>query len=127
MKLLLDTTRYTDFCKGIPDAVSVVTAAEQVFLPFITLAELSAGFRAGTQGRRNEDVLSRFLLSPRVGVLYPDDATTQTYAGLFVQLRRQGTPIPTNDIWIAALALQHGLALHSRDTHFDALPQLLRA
>lgn len=127
MKLLLDTNRYTDFCKGIPDAVSVVTAAEQVFLPFIALAELRAGFRAGTKGRRNEDVLSRFLLSPRVGVLYPDDATTQTYAGLFVQLRRQGTPIPTNDIWIAALALQHGLALHSRDAHFDALPQLLRA
>jgi tRNA(fMet)-specific endonuclease VapC len=126
MKLLLDTNRYTDFCKGIPDAVSVVTAAEQVFLPFIALAELRAGFRAGTQGRRNEDVLSRFLLSPRVGVLYPDDATTQTYAGLFVQLRRQGTPIPTNDIWIAALALQHSLALHTRDAHFDALPQLLR-
>ena len=126
MKLLLDTNRYTDFCKGLPDAVSVVTSAERVYLPFIALAELRAGFRAGTQGKRNEEVLSRFLLAPRVGVLYPDEATTQTYAGLFVQLRRQGTPIPTNDIWIAALAVQHGLALHSRDVHFDALPQLLR-
>lgn len=127
MNLLLDTNRYTDFCKGLPDSVSVVTSAERVYLPFIALAELRAGFRAGTQGKRNEEVLSRFLLSPRVGVLYPDEATTQTYAGLFVQLRRQGTPIPTNDIWIAALAVQHGLTLHSRDAHFDALPQLLRA
>ena len=127
MKLLLDTNRYTDFCKGVSDSVAVVTSAERVFLPFVALAELRAGFRAGTQGRRNEETLSRFLLSPRVGVLYPDDATTQTYAGLFAQLRRQGTPIPTNDIWIAALAVQHGLALHSRDAHFDALPQLLRA
>ena len=126
MKLLLDTNRYTDFCKGVPDSVSVVTSAERVFLPFVALAELRAGFRAGTQSRRNEETLARFLLSPRVGVLWPDDATTQTYAGLFAQLRSQGTPIPTNDIWIAALAVQHGLALHSRDAHFDSIPQLLR-
>ena len=70
--------------------------------------------------------LERFLASPRVGVLYADEATTRSYAGLFAQLRRQGTPIPTNDLWIAALAVQHGLALHSRDAHFDSIPQLLR-
>ena len=126
MKILLDTNRYGDFCKGVPEAVAAVTSAERVFLPFVVLAELRAGFRAGTQGRRNEETLERFLASPRVGVLYADETTTQTYAGLFAQLRRQGTPIPTNDLWIASLAVQHAMPLLSRDAHFDALPQLLR-
>lgn len=126
MRILLDTNRYTDFCKAVPEAVAPVTSAEQVFLPFIALAELRSGFQAGTLARANEQTLTRFLASGRVSVLYPDETTTQVYAGLFVQLRRQGTPIPTNDIWIAALALQHNLALLSRDGHFDALPQLHR-
>ena len=127
MRILLDTNRYTDFCKALPEAVAPVTAAEQVFLPFVTLAELRGGFQAGTLARENERTLTRFLASERVSVLYPDETTTQVYAGLFAQLRRQGTPIPTNDIWIAALALQHNLALLSRDAHFDNLPQLRRA
>lgn len=127
MRILLDTNRYTDFCKAVPEAVAPVTAAERVFLPFVALAELRGGFQAGTLARENERTLARFLASERVSVLYPDETTTQVYAGLFAQLRRQGTPIPTNDIWIAALALQHNLALLSRDAHFDNLPQLRRA
>lgn len=127
MRILLDTNRYTDFCKSVPEAVAPVTAAEHVFLPFVALAELRGGFHAGTLARENERTLTRFLASERVSVLYPDETTTQVYAGLFAQLRRQGTPIPTNDIWIAALALQHNLALLSRDAHFDNLPQLRRA
>ena len=126
MRILLDTNRYTDFCKSVPEAVAPVTAAEHVFLPFVALAELRGGFQAGTLARENERTLARFLASERVSVLYPDETTTQIYAGLFAQLRRQGTPIPTNDIWIAALALQHNLALLSRDAHFDNLPQLRR-
>ncbi|MGB8297405.1 MAG: hypothetical protein WCG85_18415 [Polyangia bacterium] len=55
-----------------------------------------------------------------------DDQTTHQYASLYRQLRRQGTPIPTNDIWSAALVLQHGLTLHARDRHFDHLAQLVR-
>ena len=127
MRILLDTNRYTDFCKSVPEAVAPVTAAEHVFLPFVALAELRGGFQSGTLARENERTLARFLASERVSVLYPDETTTQVYAGLFAQLRRQGTPIPTNDIWIAALALQHNLALLSRDAHFDNLPQLRRA
>ena len=56
----------------------------------------------------------------------PDDQTTHHYASVFRQLRKQGTPIPTNDMWLAALVLQHNLALHARDKHFDHLPQLVR-
>jgi tRNA(fMet)-specific endonuclease VapC len=127
VNLLVDTNRYRDFCAGEPDVAERFRTAETVCLPFVTLAELRAGFLAGSAGARNEGVLSRFLGRPRVRVLWPDEQTTHHYARLFLQLRRQGTPIPTNDLWIASLAVQHDLALCSRDGHFDHLPQLSRA
>ena len=65
-------------------------------------------------------------LKAGVGVLYADEQTTHYYASIYRQLRKQGTPIPTNDMWIAALVLQHSLVLLARDAHFDALPQLPR-
>jgi len=70
--------------------------------------------------------LSRFLALPGVKVLHADDATTHHYASVYLQLRRQRTPIPVKDMWIAALALQHDLVLCSRDPHFDHLSQLKR-
>lgn len=126
MRIALDTNRYTDLCRGAAEVVALVEHAEGVALPFVVLAELRAGFAVGRRGVENERVLRRFLLKPGVGVLYPDDETTRQYAQLFCQLRRQGTPIPTNDLWIAALALQHDLVLCDRDRHFDHLPQLTR-
>ena len=125
MRILLDTNRYTDFCKAVPEAVAPVTAAEQVFLPFVALAELRGGFQAGTLARENERTLARFLASERVSVLYPDETTTQVYAGLFAQLRRQGTPIPTNDIWIAAGALETGGLLITSDRHLLSMPLIM--
>ena len=126
VKLALDTNRYTDLCRGDSRVAETIAAADAVWLPFIVLGELRAGFAVGTQGPRNEAVLRRFLLKPGVGVLYPDEQTTYHYATVYRQLRRQGTPVPTNDMWIAALVLQHSLTLHDRDAHFDALPQLTR-
>ncbi len=126
VRLALDTSRYTDLCRGNARVVGTVEAAAEVWLPFIVLGELRAGFAVGTQGPRNEAVLRRFLLKPGVGVLYPDEQTTHHYATVYRQLRKQGTPIPTNDMWIAALVLQHLLTLCARDAHFDVLPQLTR-
>jgi tRNA(fMet)-specific endonuclease VapC len=126
MRLALDTNRYTDLCRGDSFVVETVEHAEEVWLPFIVVGELRAGFAAGSQGPRNEAVLRRFLMEPRVGILYADDQTTHHYASVYRQLRKQGTPIPTNDMWIASLVLQHSLALFARDTHFDALAQLAR-
>jgi tRNA(fMet)-specific endonuclease VapC len=124
--LALDTHRYADLCRGNARAVEIVEAADAIWLPFVVVGELRAGFAAGSQGPRNEAVLRRFLLKPGVGILYPDEQTTYHYASVYRQLRKQGTPIPTNDMWIAALVLQHSLFLYDRDRHFDALPQLLR-
>ena len=126
MKLALDTNRYTDLCRGEASVVEAVEEAVEVWLPFVVVGELRAGFAAGNQGPRNEAVLRRFLLKPDIAILYPDEQTTHHYANVYRQLRKQGTPIPTNDMWIAALVLQHSLVLLARDAHFDALPQIAR-
>jgi len=126
MKLALDTNRYVDFCRGDPDAVQKIRSASIIGMPAIVLGELRAGFVAGSQAQRNEKGLVQFLNSPRVQILSPDEQTSHHYAALYKQLRDQGTPIPTNDLWIAALVLQHGMILHARDKHFDHLPQLAR-
>jgi tRNA(fMet)-specific endonuclease VapC len=126
MKILLDTNRYRDFCEGNSETSDVIQRARRVYLPFIVLAELRAGFLCGTLARRNEKSLTVFLNSPRVRVLMADEETTHHFARIFAQLRLQGTPIPVNDIWIAALTVQHDLLLFSRDQHFDCLPQVAR-
>jgi tRNA(fMet)-specific endonuclease VapC len=104
----------------------VLETAEAIVLPFVVLAELRAGFLLGRRQIENERALSMLLLKDGVEVLYADDQTTHHYASVYRQLRKQGTPIPTNDIWLAALVLQHNLALYARDRHFDHLPQLVR-
>jgi len=127
VRLALDTNAYVDLCKGVAGTARLVETAESVSLPFAVVAELRAGFAMGRKSSENELTLRRFLLVDGAGVLYPDDQTSHHYASVFRQLRHQGTPIPTNDLWIAALVLQHNLVLHSRDRHFDHLPQIVRA
>ena len=127
MRLALDTNRYVDLCRGVEGVAEVLEAAAEIYVPFVVLAELRAGFAVGTQSIANEQVLRRFLLKQGVSLLLPDEDTTHHYSSVYRQLRAQGTPIPTNDIWIAALVLQHGLMLCARDRHFDCLPQLVRA
>jgi len=126
MRLALDTNRYVDFARNVPEAVEKVREAERIYMALVVLAELRAGFVCGSKTVENERTLARFFDSPRVVVLHPDEDTTHHYARLFRQLRIQGTPIPTNDIWLAALVVQHNLRLYARDMHFDALPQLSR-
>ncbi len=121
-----DQSRNADLARGLPEVVNPVMGADRVFLPLIVLGELRAGFQVGARSRQNERMLTRFLNSPRVRLLLPDEQTTHHYAALFAQLRRQGTPIPTNHLWIAALVIQHDLVLLARDEHFDHIAQLPR-
>jgi tRNA(fMet)-specific endonuclease VapC len=127
MRLVVDTNRYTDFARGVPEAVDRLRTAERIFVPFCVVGELRAGFLCGSRSERNEANLARFLARARVDVLFADGTTTHHYARLFRQLRMQGTPIPTNDLWTASLAVQHGCHLFARDRHFDHLPQIPRA
>ena len=124
MRLAVDTNRYTDLAHGDPGVAQILETALEVHLPFVVLAELRAGFLLGSRSDGNERILLHFLRKPRVSVLYPTESTTRIYASLFRQLRHQGTPIPTNDLWIAALAVENDLTLFSRDAHFRHLPQI---
>jgi len=126
MRVALDSNRYDDLVTGSNDVATIVETADAVYLPFIVVGELRAGFAAGKRQAENERLLRRFLMKDDVEVLFADEQTTHHYASTFAQLRRQGTPIPTNDLWIAALVLQHDLALCTRDRHFDHLPQIPR-
>jgi tRNA(fMet)-specific endonuclease VapC len=126
VRIALDTNTYRAFMVGEHETVRLVRQSEQVWLPVPVLAELRFGFRKGTRSRANEAALTRFLDSPRVGVLHCDEHTSHYYAELKLQLTRQATPIPINDVWIAALVLQHGLAIHTLDHDFDRIPQLAR-
>ena len=119
MTVALDTNAYSDFMRGVPERVRVVRTAERIFVPLIVLGELRAGFAAGSREQENLETLRKFLASPRVAVLSPDETTTEHYARIFVQLRKKGAGIPTNDLWIAALARQHDVDLCSSDAHFE--------
>jgi len=112
--------------RGVPARVQVVRTARQLYLPLFVLGELRAGFAAGNQASANARNLQRFPGSSRVSLLLPDDQTTHHYAQLYLQLRKRGAAIPTNDLWIAALVVQHNAVLCTSDAHFNHLPQVLR-
>lgn len=128
MRILLDTNSLTDVLRQDPPITTAVEEAHEIYVSFVTLAEIRAGFLGGGPRRRahNEGLLLRFLQMPSVLSLYADSETTEVYARLFLQLRQAGTPIPTNDLWIASLAIQHQLTLLTRDAHFQKVPQLPR-
>jgi tRNA(fMet)-specific endonuclease VapC len=126
MNVALDTNAYSNFMRGDPVRVQVLRAAGHIHLPLIVLGELRAGFAAGNQESANAANLQRFLNSPRVSLLLPDEQTTHHYAQLHLQLRKKGAAIPTNDLWIAALVVQHNLVLCTSDPHFQHLPQVAR-
>lgn len=126
MRLALDTNAYRSFVDGDESVLDHIQRAETVGMPIPVVAELRAGFACGTKVTSNERSLTAFLDSKRVEVLDYDLETTHHYGRLYAQLRRQGTPIPVNDIWIAALAIQHNFGLLTFDADFDHLPQLLR-
>ncbi len=126
MKIAVDSNRYSDLLRGAPKAIEIFETATEIYFPLIVIAELRAGFAQGTQAEQNERNLMKVLNQEAVYVLSPDVQTTFHYAKLYAQLRKQGKPIPTNDLWIAALVIQHQLILFDRDSDFDHMPQLVR-
>ncbi len=126
VRVALDTNRLTDLFQGDMALADLLGTCEEVWVPLIVLGEMKAGFYGGSQQHRNEALLQAFLAKPTVGILFPGRETAESYARLFVQLKRAGTPIPDNDLWIAAQVLEHDLQLITRDPHFEHLPQLVR-
>jgi len=126
MNYALDTNAYSSITKkkSLDEALQQLSSAINVYIPSIVLGELRGGFRVGSQFQENETFLQRFLGRPRISILHIDEQTTFEYGNLFARLRKQGIPIPTNDLWIAALVLQHGLTLCTNDKHFDNIPEI---
>ena len=122
--ILIDTNAYTAFMLGDAAVVEVVAHAERICLNSIVLGELLGGFAAGTREAKNRAELARFMDSPRVEAVPVTAETADSYALVYSSLRRKGQPIPTNDLWIAASALEHGAALLTRDTHFGQIDGL---
>lgn len=123
--ITIDTNAYAAFRKGNADAVEVLTTVDHIVVPTVVLGELHAGFALGARTATNERDLARFLASPRVEVHAVDERTSVVYGGVFMQLRKLGTPIPTNDIWIAACAMVAGTPLFTFDAHFAHVDQLI--
>jgi predicted nucleic acid-binding protein len=125
VRVALDTNRLTDLFQGDAALAEWLGICDEVWIPLVVLGEIKAGFYGGTRLSRNETLLQRLLAKPNVGVLLPGRETVEHYARLFVQLKRAGGPVPDNDLWIAALALEHNLLLITRDKHFQRIYQLL--
>lgn len=126
MKLMIDTNAYSAFKRGDKSYIDSISQADIILVPTPVLGELRAGFRAGTYEERNLIELASFLSSPRVRVHPLGEETAIFYAELWGSLRAAGTPIPTNDLWIAAAALECGAILLTQDAHFNCIPGLIR-
>ena len=124
-RILLDTNAYAAFKRGDTGALAILRRAPEIGLCPTVLGELLAGFACCSQAARNRRELSEFIHTPRVRLLSIDGETAEHYAALFAGLRRKGKPVPTNDLWIAAVALQHGYAVFSLDAHFAEMDNLI--
>ena len=120
----LDTSAYSQFRRGEPRVIELIDRAEWLGVPAIVLGELRAGFLLGGRASANEADLMKFLSNPVVNVLGVDAEVSRHYAEIVVDLRRAGTPISTNDIWIAAVAAREGALVLSYDVDFKAISRV---
>ena len=127
IRVAIDTNRLTDLFKGDRLLSEQLAGCDEILIPLIVIAELKAGFYAGSAAVRNDRLLQAFLGKPAVTPVLPDLNTAELYGRLYAQLRKAGTPIPANDLWIGCLTLQHGARLITRDKHFQRIPHLLTA
>ncbi|MDP2957705.1 MAG: PIN domain-containing protein [Longimicrobiales bacterium] len=120
----LGTSAYSRFQHGDPRIVEILDSAEWVGMPAVTLGELRTGFLLGDRRDRNEADLREFLASPVVETLVIDEEVSRHYAEIVGDLRRAGTPLPTNDIWIAATAARAGAPVLTSDGHFAKIARV---
>ena len=124
-RFVIDTNIYSAFKTNHPAVVARFREAEEIVVCSTVHGELLAGFKCGSREQKNTTDLEDFLDRPRVNYVTTDASTAEFYAEIFKQLRAKGSPIPTNDIWIAASAMQHGLAVCTMDEHFSCIENLI--
>ena len=124
MKILLDTSAYVGFKRKIEEVVDIIANAELILFSPIVLGELMFGFRNGNRFKKNMDDINNFLQHEVVDIIQIGKITSDRYSRIASHLKSQGTPIPSNDIWIAAQAMEHGVELITSDRHFENIASL---
>lgn len=117
----LDTSAYSQFKRGDTQAIEAIDAATWVGVPTIVIGELWIGFLAGRKQKQNQDELRQFLAHRLVEQIAVDAEIARIYAEIVLTLRSAGTPLPTNDIWIAAAAARFGATVLTYDSHFSSI------
>ncbi len=117
-RILIDTNIYSKALRGDKTVVDVLRKQTEIGFSVVSIGELLSGLRGGKKESENRAELEDFLDSPRVTIYAIDEDTAEFYSNILHNLQMAGTPIPTNDIWIAAIAFQHGFKLFSADVHF---------
>ena len=123
-KILLDTNIYVRFLRGDEKVLSYIAQADCVYMSVFVLGELFAGFKAGGREKENKQILEKFLLKSTVSVLSATLETADVFGMIKDSLRKSGNPIPVNDVWIAAHAIETGSILVTYDGHFVGIPGL---
>ena len=122
--MILDTNALSAAADDDPAIIPLLARADQIAIPVIALGE----YRYGIAQSRRRTIYAEWIegLLQDCLVLDANEPTTRYYAEIVLELKQKGKPIPTNDIWIAALCRQHSLPLLSRDRHFDLVPGIKR-
>jgi tRNA(fMet)-specific endonuclease VapC len=126
-RVALDTSAYSAFKRGHPEVVGHLRRAREILLSSVVLGELLGGFAAGSRSRHNREELRLFFDSARVRLVPVGEATAERYALIYASLRAAGRPLPTNDLWIAASAMEHGAELVTLDGDFRHVAQVMVA
>ena len=120
----LDTSAYSHFKRGHPPVIELIERASWLGMPSVVVGELWIGFLLGEWPERNQRELAEFLRNPVVEELAVDREVGQIYAEIVVALRKAGTPVPSNDVWIAATAARAGATVLTYDPHFSAMERV---
>lgn len=124
-RYFLDTSAYSTFRRGHPAIQRRIQESSAILLNAVVLGELRVGFLKGTRLEKNLDELADFLASSRVLVPVINEGTAERYSVIIRSLQQAGSQIPTNDVWIAASAMQHGANLLTTDRHFSRVGQIM--
>lgn len=123
-RVVIDTNAYSAFKRGDRAVFDALARAEEVMMPVFVVGELHFGFRGGSRVAQNTSELGAFLCKPTVRLWLPTEETAVIYGELMDGLKRAGTPIPINDVWIAAACVESGSRLVTFDRHFETVPGL---
>lgn len=123
-KITLDTNAYSRLLAGDKRVISLIEYAEEIIIPVIVIGELLYGFKNGNQYIKNIEFLSELLKKTEVFIHHTTMSTAELFSDIKMNLKQKGKPIPTNDIWIAAIAMENGSVLLSYDQHFEHISGL---